>query len=198
MSFSREYFRESNYDPMCCHWNRFTGDLVLTVYSLDRAFQITRRTIIDCICSERTQTRSTNAGYSVPMWEATRTHPRINVVPSLFRTCGHCYRICQECCCRICHQPNDPWKFRLACPILRERERFFFFPYMLRPEGTDSAIAERTGRWIGVRRHHMSREYRAIDIKTFANDSNVREWRAKRAMLLSKAGKIDDLDNENS
>jgi len=108
MSLSREYFCESNYDPMCCHWNRFTGDLILTVHSLDRAFQITCRTIIEAASavSAHRQTRSTSVDYNVPMW---RERELIHVQSSflLFWACGHCYRICQECYCRICHQPND-------------------------------------------------------------------------------------------
>lgn len=184
---------------VCCHWNRFTGDLVLTVHSLDRAFQITCRTIMDCICSECTQTHALLARVIACRCEVKRRAliHGANVVPSLFWACGHCYRICQECCYRICHQPNDPWKFRLACPILRERERFLLFPCTPRTERTDSAIAERTGEWMGVRRHHTSRECRAIDIKTFANDSNVREARGSRGVII-RSWKIASLDNENS
>lgn len=46
-----------------------------TVHWLDRAFQITRRTIMNCICSECTSFNS--ASYGVPMWERTTRTTRI-------------------------------------------------------------------------------------------------------------------------
>ena len=54
------------------------------------------------------------------------TYTYRGIILPIFRACGHCYRICRECCCRICHQPNDPWKFQLACPILRGCKLFPF------------------------------------------------------------------------
>lgn len=84
------------------------------------------------------------AGYGVPMESGrtseyiagrqrvlSRSRAHLSLVGCCSRACEACgngYRICRECCRRICHQPNDPWKFRLPrCDFTRARSSLFFF-----------------------------------------------------------------------
>lgn len=67
-----KYFCKSNRDPTCRAWNGFTGDLVLTVHSLDRAFQITRGTITGRVCSERTQRHGSSRARGSQRADATK------------------------------------------------------------------------------------------------------------------------------
>jgi len=90
----QKYFCKSNRNPMCHHRNGFTGDLVLTVHSLDRAFQITRRTITRTVRAA-SGTRSSGASHSRTQGRRmrmtrirARSSTRASFLPSSFELAG--------------------------------------------------------------------------------------------------------------
>lgn len=147
----RKYSRRSNSDLMYRRRNGFTGDLVLTVRSLDRALQITCRTIMDCICSECARTCFTVAGYSAPMWEAysricafARTHRRRSTyLPSLRALLSNMPGM------PLPNMPSAKWSVKIPAGLsdFTRAQAFSFFRTRRDRSERTGTIAERT--WDG-------------------------------------------------
>jgi len=131
--------------------------------------------------------------YSVPMWEGTtyirvfarsfHTHRcRSSYLPSLRALLSNMPGML------LPNMPSAKWSVKIPAGLsdFTRAQAFSFFRAAIEANGQQHR--EKNRGWIGARWYHTSWECRAIDIKTFPNHSNVREWCANRAVLLFRVG----------
>lgn len=91
-------------------------DRILTLYSSESFTSLIYRSYVDIFCSRQLPVNIIKSFDPSSFFSSCITDSisftRLSFVDS--RDCkeNH-YRICWEFQCRICHQPNDPWKFQL-------------------------------------------------------------------------------------